>query len=140
MIALQEVEAHWTRSGEVDQAAAIGELLPLGQEVEDVDPSRARQVVLEPGQSSLHHGWLVHASDANSSDDHRIGLALNYVAPHMCQTKAAGETATLVRGVDRYGHFPPEPAYAGDFDPAVLAFQREADRQKLDFTRKAAGS
>ena len=41
-----------------------------------------------------------------------------------------GESATLVRGEDRYGHFRPEPACARDFAPEAVAFQREVERRK----------
>lgn len=52
---------------------------------------------LDPGQMSLHHYLMVHGSDANSSDDRRIGLAIRYVA---ASAKKLGkpESALLVRG------------------------------------------
>ena len=40
------------------------------------------------------------------------------------------ESASLVRGEDRYGHFRPEPVCTRDFDPACLAFQEEVARLK----------
>jgi len=41
-----------------------------------VDLSQARDIVLEPGQISLHDVYLVHGSDANHSDQRRMGLVL----------------------------------------------------------------
>lgn len=50
----------------------------LAQVIDDdqVDLSQARDIVLEPGQISLHDVYLVHGSDANLSDQRRMGLVL----------------------------------------------------------------
>ena len=50
----------------------------LAQVIDDdqVDLAQARDIVLEPGQISLHDVYLVHASDANLSDKRRMGLVL----------------------------------------------------------------
>ena len=50
----------------------------LAQVIDDdqVDLNLARDIVLEPGQISLHDVYLVHGSDANLSDRRRMGLVL----------------------------------------------------------------
>ncbi len=50
----------------------------LAQVIDDgqVDLDLARDVVLEPGQISLHDVYLVHGSEANRSDRRRMGLVL----------------------------------------------------------------
>ena len=50
----------------------------LAQVIDDgqVDLGRARDIVLEPGQISLHDVYLVHGSDANLSPRRRMGLVL----------------------------------------------------------------
>ena len=60
---------------------------------------------LQPGQASFHHGWTLHASMPNHSDDRRIGLNVQYLATHMHQTKHDQDSAMLVRGADYYQHF-----------------------------------
>ena len=106
-------------------------ILHRGQEVAaEFDESAAVDVVLAPGEASLHHGWVMHASHGNPSGDRRIALSLQYLTPRVRQTKTDRESATLVRGADRYGHFRPEPEFAGDFAPAALAFQQEVERLK----------
>jgi non-haem Fe2+, alpha-ketoglutarate-dependent halogenase len=98
-------------------------LLSRGQEVAvEVDESKAHDVVLEPGQMSLHHVRLVHGSGINRSMHRRIGFAIRYVATHVRQTSGIRDSATLVRGVDRYNHFEPEPMPRFDFDPDTVAF------------------
>ena len=105
-------------------------ILHRGQEVAGVDDSTAVDIVLRPGQASLHHGWVLHASAPNSSAERRIGLTQQYLAPSMSQVVGEGESANLVRGVDRYGHFRPEPACERDFAPDALAFQQEVETLK----------
>lgn len=110
--------------------ADTNNLLHRGQQVVGLDETTAVDIVLRPGQASLHHGWVLHASNPNTSDDRRIGLTVQYIAPSVRQTIKPGETATLVRGVDGYGHFAPEPECVEDFAPSAIAFQQEVERLK----------
>ena len=41
-----------------------------------------------------------------------------------------GDSAALVRGEDRYGHFEHEPVPARDLDPVAVAFHRKAEEQQ----------
>lgn len=75
------------------------------QTIEDVDEDEAVFSTLLPGKASLHHGWAIHASGPNLSEDRRIGLNVQYISPKMKQTKDAADSAILIRGEDRYGHF-----------------------------------
>jgi len=45
----------------------------------DVDESQAVDVVLKPGEMSLHHTNIVHGSNANTSDGPRIGFIVRFV-------------------------------------------------------------
>ena len=81
-------------------------MLTRGQEIAvEVDEAEAVDVVLAPGQMSLHHGRLFHASRPNRSADRRIGLAVRYISPAMRQTVGRKDFAVLVQGADRFGHF-----------------------------------
>ncbi len=99
---------------------AADNLLTRGQELAvDVDESEAVDVVLRPGQASVHHGHLFHASGPNRTGDRRIGAAIRYIAPTM-QAKSGPETRVqLIAGEDRYGHFtivPPPVERLAEFD------------------------
>ena len=97
-------------------------LLTRGQEVMvDIDGANAVTIELAPGEMSLHHVRLVHGSPPNPSGDRRIGLAIRYIPTHV-RPIAGEDSATLVRGVDSYGHFEPEPRPSSDMDPAMVAF------------------
>ena len=52
-----------------DDTRADDNILHRGQDASRyVDESKAIHMSLEPGQASLHHGWLFHGSGANRSD------------------------------------------------------------------------
>lgn len=108
-------------------------VLHRGQTVDSAlaDPASAKAIALEAGQASLHHGWCLHSSPANRTKDRRIGLTIQYLAPHMKQLVDSDETATLVRGQDRYQHFKSEPI---GFDVAKtsqhFAWAKEAELRK----------
>lgn len=78
---------------------------------------------------SLHHVKLVHGSEPNRSNDRRIGLAIRYIPTDVQQLKVQ-DSATLVRGTDRYGNFDLEPRPKRDLDDTALAAHTDAvDRQ-----------
>ena len=110
-------------------------VLLQGQTVGDVNESSAVYCPLKPGQASFHHGWTLHASMANKSEDRRIGLNVQYLAPHVKQTKHDLDTAMLVREVDKYGHFGLDFGAMSDLDPAALLKQKELE----ELYRKTAG-
>ena len=108
-------------------------LLTRGQEIAvKVDESKTVAMPLEPGEISLHNVRLAHASGPNRSSDRRIGISLHYMPTHTKQTVGEWDTAALVRGEDRFGHFTITPRPAKDFDPSAVLFHEKA----TDATRK----
>jgi ectoine hydroxylase-related dioxygenase (phytanoyl-CoA dioxygenase family) len=101
-------------------------LLSRGQEIAvEVDAAKATFCILNPGEMSLHHVKLVHGSEPNRSNDRRIGLAIRYIPTSVKQLKTR-DSATLVRGIDRYHHFDLEPRPKRDLDDAALAAHADA--------------
>ena len=111
------------------QTPDASNVLYQGQTVEDVDESEAVLCALRPGEASFHHGWTLHSSMPNHSDDRRIGFNAQYVATHMRQTQQDHDTAVLVAGVDDFRHFGDDIPAADDLDPEAVARQRELDRR-----------
>ena len=109
---------------------AAENLLSRGQEIAvDVNEEDAVDVVLQPGQMSLHHVRLFHGSEPNRADHPRIGYAIRYIPTYIRQTAGVRDSATLVRGKDEFGNFDPEPTPRTDFDPECVAFHaRMLDR------------
>ena len=110
-------------------------LLSRGQEVQaDIAEANRTDIVLQPGQMSLHHGLTIHGSGPNSSDDRRIGFVVRYINPDVMQEVADIDYAIIVRGANTNRNFityaPPE----GLFMPRNLELyedMREAKRQAM---------
>ena len=101
---------------------AAENLLSRGQEIAvEVDEADAVVAALAPGQMSLHHGRLFHASWPNSSDDRRLGLAMRFIRPDTPSTGRRRDFAMLMRGVDRGGNRINVVPPPGSFTPAHLA-------------------
>jgi ectoine hydroxylase-related dioxygenase (phytanoyl-CoA dioxygenase family) len=109
---------------------AANNLLSRGQEIAvAVDEKAAVDIVLEPGEMSLHHVLIVHGSEPNRADHPRIGYAIRYVGAHVRQLSGVKDSATLVRGVDRHGNFEHEPSPRTEFDPETVAYHAEMLRR-----------
>jgi non-haem Fe2+, alpha-ketoglutarate-dependent halogenase len=106
---------------------AADNLLSRGQEIAvDVDERDAVDIVLTPGEMSLHHVLIVHGSAPNRGADWRIGFTARYIPTRLRQLSPLRDSAMLVRGSDRYKHFDLEPRPAADFAPEAVAWHREA--------------
>ena len=103
------------------EVTGTGNLLSRGQEVAvEVDESEAVNLILAPGEMSLHHVMIVHGSEPNHSDMPRIGIGIRYIAARIAPADGFEDSATLVRGRD-HGTFTLEPQPERDFDPACIA-------------------
>jgi hypothetical protein len=107
------------RGGLLQHVASTGEDLVLNTAVDDprFDERQAKDVILEPGQVSLHHVDLVHGSEPNRSEKRRAGLTIRYMPTTAVFDRALPEyqgsndvavpwrerPIWLVRGVDRSG-------------------------------------
>jgi hypothetical protein len=101
---------------------ADSNLLSRGQEIRvEVRPEERVPVILRPGQMSLHHVLIFHGSEPNAADYRRIGFAIRYIPTHVRQVNGPRESATLVRGTDRFGHFDLEERPAADMHPDAVA-------------------
>ncbi len=106
-------------------------LLARGQTIEGIDESAAVDLVLGAGEFSLHHERMLHGSLPNRSDGQRIGLTLFYI-PTSVRSTVGRRTASLVRGVDEYGHWDDDPEPLRDRDPEILAHMRAAHARYHD--------
>ena len=120
---------------------AVDNLLSRGQEIAvDVSEEEATDVILAPGQMSLHHVNIIHGSNPNRSDDQRIGFAVRYITPDVLQQQGERQPAILARGQDRFGNFPLMKS-PPTLDPdAALATHIELSRKMIDSIRKTKGA
>ncbi len=108
-------------------------LLSRGQEIAvEVNESDAVDVILQPGQASLNHGHLFHASGPNRTDDRRIGASIRYIQPSMKQKSGDRSLVAHVSGEDRYGHF----KVAGSPKGRLLESDFELCRQDVAIKRR----
>ena len=106
-------------------------MLSRGQAVElEFDEANAVPLKLRAGEMSLHHVRTIHGSRPNRSDTYRIGYIINYISPAVRQ-KSGSDSATLVRGRDRFGHFEFDPRPSADRDEAAIAAHGAAVRRQM---------
>lgn len=92
---------------------APGNLLGRGQSAQvEVNETDIVDIVLQPGEMSLHDVFILHGSESNRSGDRRLGFGIRYFPPHVRQMVPARDVAFLARGQDKYGHFDLMPAPA----------------------------
>lgn len=111
-------------------------ILTRGQEIEvnvlERDPV---PLVLRAGQASFHNVRIVHGSESNRSNDRRIGFAIRYIPTYVKPTHQFSDNATLVRGIDRYGHFNLETPPTSEPDIKTIKMLKQY-RQVLETSYK----
>jgi len=90
-----------------DNVLFRGQVLPV-----EIGETEATDVCLSPGQLSVHHGRMFHASGPNRSGQRRIGVAMRYITPDVVPQTLGRDFAMLVRGQNRSEFFDlvPPPA------------------------------
>jgi non-haem Fe2+, alpha-ketoglutarate-dependent halogenase len=94
-----------------------------------IDPADRRDVLLAPGQCSVHNLLVVHGSGVNHTDAPRISFAIDYLATSVRPHGGNEDCALLVAGQDSHGNFrleipagrQPVVAGAAQFRRSVLA-------------------
>jgi len=84
--------------------------------VEPIDDSAPVAMALKTGEMSLHNTLCMHRSAPNRAAHRRVGVGISYVPAHVRSIGSYRQTAMLVRGTDRYGHFDLLPSPRAEFD------------------------
>jgi hypothetical protein len=97
-------------------------LLRRGERVSvEVDERRALDVVLQPGEMSLHHSTIIHGSNPNASDEPRIGFIVRFVTHRITRRD---RPLLRVRGNADCSHLTlAEPPPFGDEQSAFAAWR-----------------
>ncbi len=102
-------------------------MLSRGQTLSiDLNESLAAPLLLSAGEISFHHTLLMHRSASNNSSEPRVGIGISFIPTrvrHITQTRLS---ATLVRGVDNFGHFDPEPTPSEEASNAAITAHAES--------------
>ena len=92
-------------------------------------PAVGIDVVLRPGEASLHDVRTTHRSGANRTAEPRCGIVVRYI-PARLRPCRRGAAATLVRGTVPDDRFALEPAPRFDRDPVALVWHSRALRER----------
>jgi hypothetical protein len=108
--------------------------------VEPVDDQPAVHAPLRAGEFSLHHTLALHRSKPNRSHGRRVGLAISYVPTSVEHLGVKHKMpAMLIRGVDTYHHFDPEPAPNADMDEqARAAYDRSYEGYRAAYAEQVS--
>jgi hypothetical protein len=114
-------QLHHGRFEQPDNMLSRGQTLTA-----DFDRSNSVFMALKAGQMSLHHTHLIHRSGPNLSNDRRIGFGISYIPTSATCRASARQSAMLVRGSDRYGHFDDERRPEADCGPGERGYHEAA--------------
>jgi ectoine hydroxylase-related dioxygenase (phytanoyl-CoA dioxygenase family) len=95
----------------------VDNVLSSGMDVSQVDETRAVDIVLKPGDVSIHHPNVIHGSNANTSPRWRRGLTIRYIPTSTrIITEKQWPSAFLLRGqaVEGINQYLAWPTYVED--------------------------
>ena len=93
--------SHKTKIQEHEDTFADNNILTRGQAIQNVDESKAVDLILRPGEMSIHHGAVIHGSQPNNSNQRRIGFSLQSYMPNNVKQVIGRNIWTHVRGLKR---------------------------------------
>ena len=93
--------SHKTKIQEHEDTFADNNILTRGQAIQNVDESKAVDLILRPGEMSIHHGAVIHGSQPNNSNQRRIGFSLQSYMPNHVKQVIGRNIWTHVRGLKR---------------------------------------
>lgn len=106
---------------------AENNILTRGQEIDVGEDTAAIDLVLRPGQMSLHHPRVVHSSQPNASDHRRIGVVIQqYLPHHVHETKGEG-LVQWARGSAVPLHHTEMPRPYRDMEPSGIAWREHVN-------------
>lgn len=132
--------SHLTDTMEHEDTFHDDNMLTRGQTISDrVDESKAVNIEANTGEAVFFTYRIAHASHPNRSNDRRIGIAVRYISPSARQVKSDWDSATLIRGEDRFGNFVHEPKPEVDFDPVTVEFHQKSNENYVNILYSGTG-
>ena len=118
---------------------AENNILTRGQVIPNIDRSKAVDLILEPGEMSIHHGAIIHGSQPNKSNQRRIGFSLQSYVPPSIKQVVGKNIWTHIRGQKRKdinGIELSRPNY--NMDPVTVEQRRVAEENLSEILYKGA--
>ena len=120
--------SHKLKIQEHEDTFAENNILTRGQVIQNVDESRAVDLILEPGEMSIHHGAVIHGSQPNKGNQRRIGFSLQSYMSNDVSQVVGRNIWTHVRGQkreDKDGLMLDRPRF--NMDPTTVAQRKLAN-------------
>lgn len=120
--------SHKLKIQEHEDTFAENNILTRGQVIQNVNESRAVDLILEPGEMSIHHGAVIHGSQPNKGNQRRIGFSLQSYMPNDVSQVVGRNIWTHVRGQkreDKDGLMLDRPRF--NMDPTTVAQRKLAN-------------
>ena len=127
-----EIQSH-------EDTYAKNNILTRGQAISDVKENKAVDLILKPGEMSIHHGAIIHGSQPNNSSQRRIGFSLQSYIPPAIKQIVGRNIWTHIRGKlreDEDGMMLDRPKY--NMDPITVSQRRVAEANLSDILYKGA--
>ena len=131
--------SHKTKIQNHEDTFAENNILTRGQVIKDVDVSKAVDLILQPGEMSIHHGAVIHGSQPNNSNQRRIGFSLQSYMPNNVKQIVGRNLWTHVRGQKRQdddGMLLERPRF--NMDPNTVAQRKIANENLSEILYKGA--
>ena len=131
--------SHKTKIQNHKDTFAENNILTRGQVIQDVDESKAVDLILQPGEMSIHHGAVIHGSQPNNSNQRRIGFSLQSYMPNNVKQIVGRNLWTHVRGQKRQdddGMLLDRPRF--NMDPNTVAQRKIANENLSEILYKGA--
>ena len=131
--------SHKTKIQNHEDTFAENNILTRGQVIQDVDESKAVDLILQPGEMSIHHGAVIHGSQPNNSNQRRIGFSLQSYMPNNVKQIVGRNLWTHVRGQKRQdddGMLLDRPKF--NMDPNTVAQRKIANENLSEILYKGA--
>ena len=131
--------SHKTKIQNHEDTFAENNILTRGQVIQDVDESKAFDLILQPGEMSIHHGAVIHGSQPNNSNQRRIGFSLQSYMPNDVKQIVGRNLWTHVRGQKRQdvdGMLLDRPRF--NMDPNTVAQRKIANENLSEILYKGA--
>ena len=131
--------SHKTKIQNHEDTFAENNILTRGQVIKDVDESKAVDLILQPGEMSIHHGAVIHGSQPNNSNQRRIGFSLQSYMPNNVKQIVGRNFWTHVRGQKRQdddGMLLDRPRF--NMDPNTVAQRKIANENLSEILYKGA--
>jgi len=131
--------SHKTKIQDHEDTFAENNILTRGQVIQNVDESKAVDLILEPGEMSIHHGAVIHGSQPNKSKHRRIGFSLQSYMPNNITQVVGRNIWTHVRGQKRQdedGILLDRPKF--NMDPTTVAQRKIANKNLSNILYKGA--